>query len=346
MVVLCHLTLLGRSESEPLKQLYHAWLSEGYIGVTFFFVLSGFILTHAYDDRIRQGRVSHGRFMWQRLARLYPIHLLTFCLALPLVWAGAGSLSTEQIVVGLVSNALLLQAFIPDNLIYFSANHPSWSLSVELFFYALFPLLVRLGSRWLIALLAVVVAWHLGLLWQEDALTADNRWQFLAYIFPPARLGDFIVGILVHRIRARTQLSDGQASLGQLLALVALPCMVAWGRDSVSPILRTDLFYLPLMAWTVYAFSFDNGIVGRQLCNPKAVYLGEISFSLYMVHQLVIRYLVVLIENAHLPLSFAVALGTTVTVLVGSTLLAVVLYEKVERPAKAAMLAWWDRRTP
>ena len=344
MVMLCHLTLLGRSESAALQQLYRDWLAEGYIGVTFFFVLSGFILTHAYNERIRLQRVSHARFMWHRIARLYPIHLLTFALSLPLVWAGAKALSSEQIIVGLISNALLLQAYIPDNLIYFSANHPSWSLSVELFFYALFPLLVRLGSRQLLALLALVVAWHLGLLWHEEDLMANNSWQFLAYIFPPARLGDFIVGILVHRLRAHAPLRAAQASWAQAVALVALPCLVAWGRDAVSPILRTDLFYLPAMAWAVYAFSFDNGILGRRLCAPWAVYLGEISFSVYMIHQLLIRYLAVVIENAALPLSLGVSLGVTVIVLLGSTLIAMGLFEKIERPAKTALLAWGDRR--
>lgn len=344
MVMLCHLTLLGRSESDTLQQLYRDWLSEGYIGVTFFFVLSGFILTHAYDERMRLQRVSHARFMWQRVARLYPIHLLTFALSLPLVWAGAKALSSEQVVVGLISNALLLQAYIPDNLIYFSANQPSWSLSVELFFYALFPLLVRLGSRQLLALLALVVAWHLGLLWHEKDLMVDHSWQFLSYIFPPARLGDFIAGILVHRVRTHVALGAWQASLAQVLAIVALPGLVAWGRDGVSPILRTDLFYLPVMAWTVYAFSFDNGIVGRRLLAPWAVYLGEISFSVYMIHQLLIRYLGVVIENAELPLSTQVSLGATVIVLLGSTLIAIGLFEKIERPAKTALLAWWDRR--
>jgi hypothetical protein len=64
-----------------------------------------------------------------------------------------------------------------------------------------------------------------------------------------------------------------------------------------------------------------------------------------MIHQLLIRYLAVVIENTALPLSTEVSLGATVIVLLGSTLIAIGLFEKIERPAKTALLTWWDRRT-
>src|SRR4051794_5950285 len=106
----------------------------GYIGVDFFFVLSGFVLTWSWRPE-----VAAGRFWWNRVARIWPLHLATLLLAVVFV--------TDQLhrpgVLGTVANLLLVQAWVPSDKVYFGYNAVAWSLSCEVFFYLTFPWLVQ-----------------------------------------------------------------------------------------------------------------------------------------------------------------------------------------------------------
>src|SRR5436305_1921821 len=109
----------------------------GYIGVDFFFVLSGFVL--AWSARPDVGPL---RFWWNRFARIWPLHLTTLLLALALgVAVASGG------VAALLPNLFLVQAWWPQPDVYFGFNAVSWSLSCEVFFYLCFPLLFRWISR-------------------------------------------------------------------------------------------------------------------------------------------------------------------------------------------------------
>jgi peptidoglycan/LPS O-acetylase OafA/YrhL len=120
----------------------------GRFGVDFFFVLSGFVLTWSY----RPGR-SRGRFYWLRFARVWPLHLVTFLLAIALIGGGPW--------FSALLNVLLLQSWAPFSEVYGAFNTPSWTLSVEAFFYLLFPFMIRplarASSRVLVAVCGV--AW-------------------------------------------------------------------------------------------------------------------------------------------------------------------------------------------
>ena len=132
--------------------LFHYWpnlaagftpevATKGYLGVEAFFTLSGFILCHVYLQGFGQGRFRYGDFLWNRLARVYPLHLATL-LGVGLMAAGAG---LAGIVVGhnivsweaLPANLLLVHAwgFAPVS----GWNHASWSISAEWFAYLTFP---------------------------------------------------------------------------------------------------------------------------------------------------------------------------------------------------------------
>lgn len=340
MVVLCHLDILAENTSPWLSGLYNKWFSEGFIGVTFFFVLSGFILSHAnWGAGAGPAEVSRRRFYVNRFARIYPLHALTFVLALPLVWTTLHHLSTTELWLGLLTNAALLQAFVPIKNVYLSVNHPSWSLSVEFFFYALFPLLLAWRTRALLALLAAGCVGHVLLALHADADAVARHWQYLAYVAPPVRLVDFVAGMLLYRLRRHLVLSDGRATLLQGSALMVLFMQMA-AAPHVSMILRSDLYYLPVMTVLVYAFSFDNGILGRALTGARAVYLGEISFSLYMVHQLVIRYGEHLLAKLKVVETLTNGLVFVALVMAISLLASMLLYQRVELPAKS----WLSRR--
>ena len=116
----------------------------GALAVSFFFVLSGFILTYVYHGRLDRAGVK--RFYFTRWARIWPLHFV--CLLLVLFVAGRWHLITRDGgLLQLLLNGTLLQSWIPFRTYVFSFNGVSWSISTELFFYLMFPLFLLGGQR-------------------------------------------------------------------------------------------------------------------------------------------------------------------------------------------------------
>ncbi len=165
-------------------------------GVSFFFVLSGFILTYVYRDA---GPISLRHFYRARIARIWPLHLCCLLLAILLLTI------PEPFNPGvLAANALMLHAWIPLDRYFFSYNYASWSISTELFFYLAFPFLVTCSrpALWRVLLLSfgMVLAIDLYCHWQHllpwdvtrDRLSSTG----LLYSDPLARLPEFVAGLL------------------------------------------------------------------------------------------------------------------------------------------------------
>ena len=142
MVFSHHLGFVLSGDNENLKWIYNNVFAEGFIGVNFFFILSGFVLAYNYQERFEKKITTLKKFFVARFARIYPLHLLTLLLAFPLMlkklWTG------NKIFWGikLITNLTLTQSFIPVKPVYLAFNRPSWSISDEMFFYLIFPFLV------------------------------------------------------------------------------------------------------------------------------------------------------------------------------------------------------------
>src|SRR5947209_14362044 len=115
----------------------------GHHAVTFFFVLSGFILCYVYPELA--GWKARGRFLLARLARIYPTHLASLALLVVLLPEVRPTILARPSV--LVANLCLVQSWVPRESYYYSLNSPAWSISTELFFYACFPFLVVNWTR-------------------------------------------------------------------------------------------------------------------------------------------------------------------------------------------------------
>lgn len=344
MVVFSHLAFLQSSEIPLVRGLYEGVFREGYMGVTFFFILSGFILSHSYTARLTEG-MTYRQFLATRVARIYPLHLLTLLIALPIALSSlvSGKRSLSIFLEGLIANLALLQAFSPISDIHFSMNAPSWSISNEMFFYALFPILVFSRSIYLFFAAAAIFITQQAV----GNISDDNTTHFLVYVFPPSRIADFTVGILLHRMFARTRPPAAALATGfQVLSLTIFAVCVAL-KDLIPQHARYDLYYVPAMSLIIASFAWQQGIVSKGLSSGKLVFLGNASFSLYLVHQLVIRY------GEYIRVNVLKATGMWIEVVVAvlyvllSLLFSAILFEYFENRAKRLVLKWltpWTSR--
>jgi peptidoglycan/LPS O-acetylase OafA/YrhL len=325
-----------------------ATFSLGYIGVAFFFLLSGFILTYRYHDTFRERLRPEAlrAFYAARVARVYPLHLATMPIAIAVLvylgtdssWSGVDPSTRLQAVA---AQALLVQSWIASVPIDFGVNGPAWSISVEAFFYALFPFIAFGLLRAFrtatprVVLLAAVALWlaQAVLLWPQHAVVDDWRW----YVFPPSRLVDFVVGMLLGiaflRFRERESRSGGELlhpSSVEALALAGLFLAVL-----VSPFVplsvRFSAWVMPAWCAVILVFAARRGALSRLLSHPVLVRLGEISFAFYLCHLAVVK----LVDQRfgwERPFSLAVAFG-------GTLALSFVLYHCVEEPMRGRVRA-------
>lgn len=334
-VLLSHLDFLGENSNAGVSSLYHMFLSQGFSGVSFFYVLSGFIISYAYHARLTNGSVSSLQYLLLRIARIAPMHWLAtvaFIGWLLIVKHERPELGTWFL------NVLLLQSWSPFPETYFSLNAPSWSLSNELFFYVAFIFLVKLPTRTLARLAAgaglfiVVLATYFT--FNEDLVRA-REWVF--YVNPLTRLLDFVVGMLLFRMRLERQ-SRRSGTFTELIVIALVPiAMWAFAVLDVPVAFRLQLAYLPIVAALVWTFSHGGGFVSRALRSRWLVLLGEASFSLYIIHRPIITFVHSLTVRY-----IGMEEDVLVAVLVAAAciVLSVVTFVKIERPLNQLLKEW------
>ena len=297
-----------------------AVFSLGYIGVGFFFLLSGFILTYSYHAAFASGLGVRAvrAFYVARIARIVPLHLVTMPpMILTMiffgnpVWTGV---SVPMRVTEVAAQAALVQSWFSDRVVHFGGNGPSWSISVEAFFYALFPVLAFALLRvFRAAPPRVVLAVAFGVWLLQTVILAPQRaavddWRF--YVFPPSRLVDFFVGMLLAIAVLRGNPAARWRLRGtsmELLALAAVGLSVF-----ISPLLPLALRFsaalMPAWAFAIYVFASQRGAISRVLEHAVLVRLGEVSFAFYLIHLAVIALITYWIGPAH-PLFMVFAFG-------------------------------------
>ena len=327
--------------------LFHYWpnltgseimpslISKGYLGVELFFTLSGFILCHVYRTSVETGRFRYGAFLWARLARVYPLHIATL--------VGLGAVAMIATASGAhVDPNILSWASLPAQLTLTQAwglapvaswNHPSWSISAEWFAYLTFPLFawaaLRLKDRPIMALvltIGLLASLYAG--FQSVAgfpLTrATIAWGALRIV--PC----FALGCALHAFWSARPAKDARFALaGVLISGAAVVILSAIGGSDalIVTALGGLILFLARLAQTGSTI----------LTQAPLVYLGEISYSIYMI---CIPWKIVFVNvatrvfqlsNDQLPLIvWLVFLGSTIS-------LAALSYQLVEKPSRIAM---------
>ena len=310
----------------------------GYIGVDFFFVLSGFVLTWSWRPE-----VTARRFWWNRVARIWPLHLTTLVLAVVLV---ADQVSRPG-VLGTLANLLLVQAWVPDQHVYFGYNAVAWSLSCEVFFYLCFPLLARWldrlsarGRGWLVAVVVAALALYPGLFSLTVAPRDFNGWEWSTYVVPLWRLGEFVVGIVVAlavRDGWRPRLRGWHALAAAGTAAAALIAVGLWqGYLPNRPLV--EVVGMLVVAGVIAAIAGDElAGRGRVLSSRVMEALGAASYALYLCHALLYGWFVARLPQTGAGMMRVVGWSSYVALAVAA---AFALHHLVEVPAER----WLRRR--
>jgi len=279
----------------PVLRSVYGILYMGNTAVSFFFVLSGFILAYSYVGREGRMRTTSHSYYISRIARVYPIYFLAFLLAAaPFFWHHP-NLSLPSLLAALVAALTLTQTWwqLFGLSLGYTWNGPGWSLSVEAFFYLLFPVLVlligRLRTRAL--LLASISVWVSGMV-IPSVLMRSSCGSHIAAIacadivdtLPLLRLPEFVLGMIagilfVRHMATRTRwivLPPGLALAGTALVLLM---QFAYPHLQVAPVALAPCW----LAIIVSCAGNSKGAASLLASRPLAR-LGEASYALYLLH--------------------------------------------------------------
>jgi peptidoglycan/LPS O-acetylase OafA/YrhL len=301
------------------------WLLQGIVGgqygVTFFFVLSGFILTYRYRDWFASSVTESGywRFQRLRLARIYPIYVLGLLLDTP--WhlierARFGQLAEvgPTYWASWLLNLVGLQAWVPAVPYAMFWNTPAWSVAAEFFFYATFPWVtvlltkrLRSNGALIVAFFAVIVAgtslYAIVLHLLNFRFVVQAETQYIVAVYNPLlRYSEFMAGCVIGQYFVRTRGAlqrEGADVFGSVRgrSLVVCLCLIAVAARIASPAytgpsaawwlfdvsIKYSVFILPFAA-LILAVASGPTWFSRVLENRALVLLGEASYALYIIH--------------------------------------------------------------
>lgn len=265
-------------------------LRQGAVGMSIFFVLSGFVLTHQYYGRA----VSYREYFANRISRIYPVYLLAAALSLP--WIGLsvtnGDLlhSSARLFVLVITNVFVIQAWFPQ---FFSLwnDGASWSISVEAFCYVLLPIILTgmdraTGKRlWIIAITAYLAASLPGLTFE----LFDNSPRIF-YSLPIYRLPEFVVGVCISIAVRRGLIRPTGLVAAALVAAVVTYIECVYDLHPVY--VSNNWIVMPAIGATLAFLATGRGVVVRAMSSRPVVWLGKISYSFYSLQILIILPLI------------------------------------------------------
>ncbi|MCJ1710101.1 acyltransferase [Clavibacter michiganensis subsp. phaseoli] len=299
----------------------------GATGVSLFFLLSGFVL--AWSDR--PGRTP-AAFWRHRLARIYPVHLVTLVAALLLAGSALPGIRTAD-PRAVVADALLVSSWKAD---WWQAGNPvSWSLTCEAFFYLVFPLVIPLLRRARADLLIAAAVLLATVVVVGPVLASAGHLPVFWYAFPLTRLPEFLLGVVL-ALLLRTGAWRGARILPALaVALAGYAAAAAW---PASP-LGTAGFTVVGFALLITALARAD-VAGRRtvLATRPLVTLGVLSYPFYMAHLLVVQTIAAGFPGSVPALPGWEAAILTACALVLALFAALVLHHAVEVPGRRLLL--------
>jgi peptidoglycan/LPS O-acetylase OafA/YrhL len=269
-------------------------VNAGYASVSYFILLSGYVLAYNYGARARAGQLNTIRFYKARFTRLYPIYLLSLLMAWRMVGDEYTHHSHAMFWTGMVLSPLLLQGWVPEIATFL--NTPAWTMSAESFYYLLFPFVARWKRPETVGpiLRRLAVIWFCGLIpgtlyivFNPDGIPHPDRfswgpWLQALKFTPLPHLAAFIFGMVLAELdeliprEARFRLWLGAGGFGFTFFLL-------WLGGRIPYPLMHDGLLMPLFGCIILGLSGRNPLAAALGIRPL-VFVGEASYSLYLLH--------------------------------------------------------------
>jgi peptidoglycan/LPS O-acetylase OafA/YrhL len=314
----------------------------GNIAVSWFFILSRFIL--AYNFPALRGGEETLKFVASRFWRLFPVQAVTTLASLALFSSSVSLVRAYP--ADLLRSLTLTHTWAAIPFASQAFNVPAWSISIEWFFYLLLPLLIAQG--WAVRVLLAVAAFAIAGTWahalgcfasQANFQAPGDSFHTTCYqlflYWPPARLWEFTLGIALCGLSSRIR-----AWRGCEVVQVMLTALAIWAfldRSELTRRISFDFYWSFFGSWIITALVGAalilalslRGPLDRALSFPALVFLGDVSFSLYMTHMLVLRFADMHHIGYTLPLSVQFAGVCAV-----ATAISICLFLYIERPSR------------
>jgi peptidoglycan/LPS O-acetylase OafA/YrhL len=268
LVVLFHTAYIG-SVSETI------FIHNSFLFVHLFFILSGFVMSHAYDKR----DVAFKTFFIKRFFRIFPLHvimLLVFIVMefLKLLLYSEGvhfnnvPFSNERGLAEILPNLLLIQAWVPS-FYTLSWNFPSWSVSIEFYLYMMFFAINYMKAKYVWVAIVLVCTYYLA--------------TMTSYSYLLNGLMSFPLGILIYNLHNKLNVCTNFLimSLVEVLSMSSIIYLLTHDNPNT-------LFVNFLFSILVLVFSFEQGVISKIMRSHFFSYLGKISYSIYMTHVAII----------------------------------------------------------
>jgi len=283
----------------------------GNVAVGYFFVLSGFVLFISYHDKV----ISYGDFMKRRIGRIVPIYLIALLMAIYVAVAfNKYDLFAMQSIKEIVLSALFLQSFVPSYPLVL--NGPGWTISVEMAFYVLFPLLLLFQKKSFRSFIILTAVLYLGaqyfhLKYYPQRHSLDDNIVDTIFFSPEIHISQFLIGMIGAGIFNKIRYTVPKYRFLPLAMFAVIILLIAYRPENLSYQvgLIAPLFMLLIL---FIAISDPKSLNFRPL-----VYLGEISYGIYILQQPVHKYLEAMnTQYLHIPIQvfFWFALGVLIAV--------------------------------
>jgi peptidoglycan/LPS O-acetylase OafA/YrhL len=268
-------------------------VNAGFVSVSYFILLSGFVLGYNYNERARNGELDRKRFWEARFTRIYPIYFLSLLLSLVNLRPEYMTHTHAMFWTGVVLTPFLLQGWVPAVATF--VNTPAWTMSAEAFYYAIFPWLARSKKpeRMTPYLAKMAVVWALGLTpgalymaFNPDGIAHPDRWSYGPWLWalkytPYAHVFSFVFGVMLANLNAmiprasRTRPWLGLIGFGGIYALVRMGPLVPYA-------IIHDGLLMPLFGIVILGLAGENPLAAVLSVRPL-VFIGECSFCLYLL---------------------------------------------------------------
>ncbi|MEH2024338.1 acyltransferase family protein [Nostoc sp.] len=295
VVVVHHFSYYGLPKTGSTLSAYSDFFKNGYLWVDFFFILSGFIMTHVYaEDFYLKVSLNHYRaYLFSRFARIYPLHIFIISLFIGLEIVKLFLLNTSAFtgkfnLTALFANIFLLQAFdLKCQPLFWCDtywNEPAWSISVEFFIYCIFPFLLLFLLRNNIKNDLVIYIFTLLAILLLITFTRGNLDTIIG-IPSIARCGlECVLGIITYKVYRRGNYKKYfNLNLLAIIAITWITMIMHYYWHHFRNL--HDWLILPAFSLLILAVSINNNSAIAKILNSQLMlYIGTISYSIYMVH--------------------------------------------------------------